>query len=106
MTSVNSWIAHFKDMSENKLGPGTLQFVKNKGGAGKVYYRVHQPPPVVSPAEQIVKQASAKVSKTINKRKPKVKKTTKTRKQVKKANSAKKTKTKKRNVRVLKDILS
>jgi hypothetical protein len=70
MTSLSSWIAHFKDMSENKLSPGTLQFVRSKGGAGRVYYRIQQQP-IISPAAQVIQQAKARVSKAKNKERKK-----------------------------------
>ena len=115
MASVNSWIAHFKDMSENRLVPGTLQYVRNKGGAGRVYYKVQQP--IISPVEQVVKQARARVPKSINngkrKRPATVKRPRKTSKQPKRNNKvskkvAKKATKPKRQVRKKspRDILS
>ena len=64
MTSVQSWQRHFQQMASNNLAPGTLHFVKNKGGGGKLYYKVQQP--LISPVAQVVKQAKAQVSKRIN----------------------------------------
>ena len=56
MTSLSSWVAHFKRMSEGKLPPGSLHIVKTRGGGpSKTYYRV------ISPVQQTIDQAEAKL---------------------------------------------
>ena len=118
MSAVSQWIAHFKKMSENQLPPGTLQVVRSRGGGpSRTYYRVN---PVLSPTQQVVEQATAKVKtvnrkrkrgntkakKTVVRRPTQAKKKLQTRKAQPKNKAKPRRATKKRAPRRVRDILS
>jgi hypothetical protein len=81
MASLKQWISHFKNMSSGDLPPGSVHIVRQRGGGPtRTYYKV-QPPTIVSPAQQVVDQAAAKVrAKPVNRGRPKQSKAAKGRK--------------------------
>jgi hypothetical protein len=89
--SVSQWTDHFRKMSENKLPPGSIHTVRNRGGGPtRSYYRVETSE--VSPARQAVDQAAAQVEhRRTYKAGSRTKKATVTRKRPVKRNTTNKT---------------
>ena len=70
MADLSSWIEHFKKMATGTLPPDSTHIVRNRGG-GQTHTYLKVVPTVISPAQQVVNQAQAKVAdkKPVNRRK-------------------------------------